>query len=204
MSLETLLADLQRTTAPDALRALRETLVRDFPQSDAAAEACYKIGLDALFRQRNAESAIGWFSAATDCKHPFWSKAARVSLGLCLFHQGKHQKAIFQLRKVGFPETPDCHSVTALSFIELIFAELGNTEEVTRTRKVRHKQLETLIESPGLSHRERGQYLFQHASVLRDLGDARAAKAALAEAKALGVDALGAELYRQVIAAASE
>ncbi len=204
--LESLLNDLANLDAQhdlDGLRRVREQIIVEHPDSEAAVEAAYKVGLDHLFRARNLDAAVEHFETAAKRKHPFWSAAARTSLGLCFFHQGRVQKALFELRKVAYPETPTSHSVTALAFIENIAEQQGGPEEARRVRKDRIKQLEELVEANREpSHpAERGFYLYSLGLALKDQGDDDGAKAALEAAQKLGPDVLGADLFRSVVSA---
>ena len=130
----------------DSLRTIRQEIVDQHPDSEAAVEAEYKLGLDFLFRQRDLDAANAYFESAARRKHPFWSAASRTSLGLCLFHQKRTQKALFELRRVGYADPPTVHSVTAMAFIENILESLGKIEDVKRVRKDRISQLEKLID----------------------------------------------------------
>ena len=99
--LDDLLSDLANFDAQhdlQGLRKTRETIVSEHPDSEAAVEAMYKIGLDHLFRERDLVAAVARFEEASKRKHPFWSAAARTSLGLCYYHQGRGQKALLELR----------------------------------------------------------------------------------------------------------
>ena len=195
------LAECDANNDHEGLRKVREQIVGDHPESDQSVEALYKIGLDNLFRQRKLEDAVEIFGVAAKRKHPYWSAAARTSQGICLYHQGKKQKAIFELRKVGNTEKPSEHSVTALSFIETIFLNEGNNEEVTRVRKERMSQLNILIQEArnGGDKSGLGQNLYSYGLALIDSDDADGAKQAFAEAKEMGPEILGAELFRAVV-----
>ncbi|MEM6734191.1 MAG: tetratricopeptide repeat protein [Myxococcota bacterium] len=206
--LESLLSDLANLDAKhdlDGLRRVREQIIAEHPDSDAAVEASYKVGLDFLFRERDLPSAIIHFDSAAKRRHPFWSAAARTSLGLCYYHQGRVQKALFELRKVAYPESPTSHSVTALAFIENIAESQGGPEEARRIRKDRIKQLEDLVELHRDSGQaaERGFYLYSLGLALKDQGDRDGAKRILEEAQTLGPDVLGADLFRSVVSALS-
>lgn len=202
--LDDLLSDLANFDAQhdlQGLRRTRETIVTEHPDSEAAVEASYKIGLDHLFRERDLVAAVARFEEAAKRKHPFWSSAARTSLGLCYYHQGRGQKALLELRKVAYPETPSSHSVTALGFIETISTDSGQPDEAKRARKDRIKQLELLIDNArsGGQAKERGFYLYTLALALRDQGgDEASVKTLLSEAKDLGPEVLGADLFRAV------
>ena len=188
----------------DGLRRVRERIIADFPESDAATEALYKVGLDMLFRQRKLDEAVEQFAEAAKRKQPFWSAAARTSLGLCYYHQRRTQKALFELRKVGYAKTPNVHSVTALAFIENIFHTEGNYEEAARVRKDRIVQLEQVIQQSRDSKgdaAERGYHLYQLGLALKDHDEPERAKGALEEVKGLGPQVLGADLYRSVVEA---
>ena len=201
--LEALLKQLDEADAAhdaDGMRKVREEIVAQHAASEEAAEAMYKIGLDLLFRERTLDGAVERFKEAAARKHPYWSAAARTSLGICLYHQGNTQKALFELRRVGYSEVPTDHSVTALSFIETIFMNDGNMEEVERVRKERVRQLYTLVEAyRGVDPSELGQHLFALGLALKDQGDDAEATRVLDEARALGPDVLGAELYQLVV-----
>ena len=151
------------------LRRVREQIVAEHPQSEAAVEALYKLGLDLLFRERNLALAMARFEEAAKSKAPFWSDAARTSLGLCLFHQHRSQKALLELRRVAYQEKPSVHTVTALSFVEAIYEAEGNADEVKRARKDRIGQLEQLTKAAGsASPAERGYFLYLLGLASRD------------------------------------
>jgi tetratricopeptide (TPR) repeat protein len=181
------------------MRRVRERLVSEHPQSDAAAEAHYKVGLDAMFRERDLVTALAQFKLAVARKHAFWSAAARTSLALCHYHQNKTQKALFELRKVALVDAPNVHSVTALSFMETIFANAGNLEEVSRNRQERIKQLEKLLAQPGVSPQDQGHFLVQLAEAHELERNFSEAKGFYQRAQALGPDKLGADRYRAVV-----
>lgn len=207
MQLEDLLNDLANLDAQldlDGIKRVREQIVADHPDSDAAVEAQYRLGLDFLFRQHDIMAAVESFATAAKRKHPYWSAAARTSLGLCYYHQKRHQKALFELRRVAYPSHPNVHSVTALAFLENIFLETGRLDEVDKVRKDRISQLEKLIttsrEESGDAG-ERGYHLFQLGLAVRDQGNDKKGIAILEEAKEMGPDLLGADLYRSVVEA---
>ena len=194
------LADLDAQRDLNGLRRIREEIVSQHPDSEAAVEALYKIGLDHLFRERKLEDAVEKFAEAAKHKHPFWSAAARTSLGLCYYHQGRNQKALFELRRVAYPEKPNPHSVTALAFIEQIFQNEGNLDEIKRVRKDRIAQLEKLVSTreDGDSG-QRGYHLYILGLAYKDAGADEDAKAVLEEAREMGPEQLGADLYRSVV-----
>ncbi len=204
-SLESLLNDLANLDAQhdlDGLRRVREEIVIAFPESDEAVEAQYRIGLDFLFRQRDLLAAMEAFGTAAKRKHPYWSAAARTSLALCLYHQKRTQKALFELRKVAYPTTPSVHSITALTFLENIYIEEGIPAEVKKARKDKIGQLDKLVKASrteGGDLAERGYHLFQLGMAHFDDGDEKTARAMLDEAKALGADVLGEDLYRSIL-----
>ncbi len=201
--LEGLLEQLAQQEAQgdtEAMWKTRERIFAEHPDSEEAVEAQYKAGLHCLFHVRDMAQAVEHFQAAAKKKHPYWSLAARTSLGICLFHQGRAQKALFELRRVGFTETPNDHSVTALAFMETIHGVDGQMDELARVRTERIKQLRVLIEAGRVAKDQSfGQHLFSLATALVDDGDLPAAQDCLNEAKELGPDLLGAELYSAVV-----
>jgi tetratricopeptide (TPR) repeat protein len=183
----------------DGLRRVRESIVAEFPDSEDAAEALYKIGLDLLFRSRELDKAVDHFAQAAKRKHVFWSNAARTSLGLCYYHQRKNQKALFELRKVAYQEIPTSHTVTALAFIETIFENEGQLDEVKRVRKERITQLEKLVQEASSQPKQTGFYLYTLGVALRDDGNKARADETLKRAKAIGEATLGTDLYKSIL-----
>lgn len=201
--LESLLNDLANLDAEhdlEGMRRVREQIATEFPESDAAVEANYRLGLDLLFSSRNIAGAVEKFEIAGNAKQPFWSAAARTSLGLCHYHQNRLQKALFELRKVAYSPEPNVHSVTALTFIEGIFEAEGKPDEARRVRKDRIAQLEQLVTKAREQGRpqEHGYHIYCLGLALLDHGEERRARAVLEEAKAMGPGALGVDLHRAV------
>jgi tetratricopeptide (TPR) repeat protein len=195
------LAHHEQLTDHAAMRRVREAIVAEFPNTPEAAEARYKVGLDALFRERDILGACGHLEEAAKSGHPYWGAAARTSLGLCYYHQKRLQKALFELRKVAYVRDANEHSVTALMFLENILHAEHKTDDAARVRKERVGQLEALLggKTPtAMAPAERGQYLYQLALALLDLKERGRAKAALTEALALGAQALGPELWQNL------
>ena len=206
--LEDLLNDLANLDAQQdvaELRRVRELIINEHSDSEAATEALYRLGLDLLFRDRNVAQALHYFEEATKQKRPYWSDAARTSMALCMYHQGRSQKAYFELRKVAYQSKPNQHSVTALGFLETLLHGEGNYNEVKRVRKDRIVQLEKLVESSREANdaAARGYFLWLLGQALQDQGEQERAKSVLQQAKQLGPDALGADLYQSVAAALS-
>lgn len=193
------LGDQEAAADVEGMWKTRQSIVDEYPESEESVEARYKIGLHYLFHLREMDQAVNLFQEAAKQKHPYWSLAARTSLGICLFHQGRGQKALFELRRVGFTDMPNDHSVTALAFMETIHAADAELEELERVRVERIKQLKMLVDTTReMQDQNFGQHLFSLATALADLGDLEGAETRLNEAKALGPDVLGASLYSVV------
>ncbi|MEL6546937.1 MAG: hypothetical protein AAFQ82_20085, partial [Myxococcota bacterium] len=59
--LESLLNDLANLDAQhdlDGLRKVRQQIIDEHPDTEAAVEASYKVGLDHLFRERDLDAAV--------------------------------------------------------------------------------------------------------------------------------------------------
>ena len=198
--LETLLSKLSQLDElrdTDGLREVRQEIVAQHPDSEETAEALYKLGLDALFHRRDTAGAIEKFAEASKRKHPFWSQAARTSLGLCYYQQRRLPKALLELRRVGFREEPTPHSVIALSFLEEILTNQGEGEEATRARRERVVQLRKLVHArENAPASEVAFYLLNLAIALQDSGLNDEAATTLQRAEALGADALDENLLR--------
>lgn len=186
----------------DALREARLAVIAHSPASAEAAEAQYKVGLDVLFRGRNLAESVALFEQAAKSAHSFWSLSARTSLALCYLQQKRGQKALFELRKVAYGKEAGAHAIVALTFMEAIYAQEHKQDEVLKVRKERQAQLLRLLgasaSGPQLTPQERGHYLHQLALTYEAPGERARARAALAEAQALGAEHLGEELWAAV------
>ncbi len=184
----------------DGLRAARKALLQEYPDCDEAAEILYKTGLDLLFFSHDQDGAIEAFKAAVAKKAPIWSGTARISLAICISRQGEASKALFELRKVAFPEVPDANSVTALAFMEYLFEESGNEDELARVRKERISQLKTLAKEadPDFEAPVKAFYLKELALEYVRNKDLDLARKRFNEALELGEEAIGAELFAEI------
>jgi tetratricopeptide (TPR) repeat protein len=184
------------------LRNLRKELVECYPYSALAAESYYRLGLDALFAERNLELAREYFAHAAKLNHqPYWSATARISLALCLYHQHYHQEALFELRKVAFSKQPSLHSLNALHFIEEIYHQLGESTQVQNHRAIRKQQASMLLQAEKKqsgSPEKLGFYLCQLAEILCEEGEIREAHMRAEEALMLGKKALGETAYEKM------
>ena len=121
-------------------------------------------------------------------------------MGICMYHQGKVQKSLFELRKVGYVESPNSHSVTALAFIETIESVEGRSHEVKMVRNERIKQLMKLVqEKRGAEDRELGEFLLSLGKALKCDGHFEEARSFLEQAKGLGEELLGNALLKSVV-----
>lgn len=185
----------------DEARALRQRVVADFPDSAEAAEAAYRLGLDALFFGRDLAAAIALLEDAAKRRHPHWSAAARTSLALCYAQQNRLQKALFELRKVASVKDPGANSVVAAMWMERLLLQDGQAAEAQKARAQRIEQLRTLLAPathPPLELAERGAYLYQLGCALSDHGEKLEGRRVLEEARALGPQVLGPDVARGV------
>lgn len=159
-SLKELQRDLERALEAgdaDQVASVRRTIAGGFSGSPAAAEASYKLGLDALFRAKNPDEAAKHLREAAKAKVPSWSLAARVSLGILLLHQGKPQQALFELRRAAGVKPPSIESAQAAGFIVIALREIGNGKEAERARATQLDMLRGLVnreeeETRALAH----------------------------------------------------
>ena len=202
-SLEDLQNQLETAlTAADvsAVKEVRESITLYYPEEAGSAESWYKLGLQSLFVTRDFDDAVSKFEAASKCKHPYWSAAARTSWGLCLYRLGKSQKAFFELRKVAYPEEPTAHSITSLAFMEALLVQEGRSDEVVRVRKDRIGQLEVMLKK-GLYETPADQchYLYLLGLAYKDAGQLDSAKRVLLQAESMGPDVCGAFQHRELL-----
>lgn len=142
--LTTALARAEEVGDLDRLRVARQALVAAYPEAEVAAEAAFRLGLDALFVGQDLERAAEHFRAATKAKASPAAQAARTSLGLVLLRQGKHQQAVFELRRVGASKPPSLAAAQALSWVALSFRQQKNAKEADRARDEQLKVLDAV------------------------------------------------------------
>ncbi len=145
--LATLLADLTRALSDaEQATAVRRTIVEQYPDTEAGAEAAYKLGLEALFLGRSLEQAESYFRSATKSKSAVWGPPARVSLGIVLARMGKAQQAAFELRKVIGAKPATILGAQAAAMLASVMAEQKQPKEVDKARQQAQDILKQLIE----------------------------------------------------------
>ncbi len=128
----------------DRIREVRRAIAAAHPETEAGADASFRLGLDALFTGQDLEAAAEHFRAATKAKGSASALAARTSLGLVLLRQGKHQQAVFELRRVGSQKPPTLAAAQALSWVVISFRQQKNAKEADRAREEQLKVLEAV------------------------------------------------------------
>ncbi|MEQ8272484.1 MAG: hypothetical protein RMA76_03240 [Deltaproteobacteria bacterium] len=133
-SLQELLRDLDR-----ALKAnqdpipTRLAIAEAFPETPEGARARYELGLTALYLQQLDRAEVH-LRAAAKAKQKTWSHLARTSLGLVLLTQGKHQQAVFELRRAASAQPPNLMVAQAAGLLHGAFVQIGNAKEATKAR----------------------------------------------------------------------
>lgn len=182
-ALKDLLRDLKRAIAEgkeDNVNAVRWAIAEHHPETPEGAEARYKLGLAALFRDQDLDTAAILFRDTAKAKQRKWSHCARTSLGLVLLKQGKEQQAIFELRRAASPRPPNLMVAQAAGLLVLALSELGNTKEAARARQ-------QLIEILGLLLKHEDERVVAMASYMRGMehkfdGEREPAKAMITKA----------------------
>jgi len=150
--MENLQADLNNALDAndlDGADALRQSILTEYPEHEAAAKAGHRLGLSMMMRHKKLDEAIELFRNAAN--HPSGcesSLAARVSLALCYWGQQKDQLAIFELRKL-LPKnaTPNVHTVTALEYLTFFMKEnKAQASTVQALETTRREHLSQLVE----------------------------------------------------------
>jgi tetratricopeptide (TPR) repeat protein len=131
---------------PEKIALAWRAIATGHPDTSDAAEAEYRLGLDALFRVKNMDQAGEHFRTAAKAKGVY-AMAARSSLGLVLLRQGKPQQGIFELRKVAGTAPPTILSASAWGLLVVAFRESNNAREAERARTEHRRALQKLIES---------------------------------------------------------
>ena len=185
-TLQALTGDLDRALALndlDAAASVRRSIAQLFPATPAGAEASYKLGLEALFRQRNLDAAAEHFRAATKAKVQQWGVPARVSLGLVLLRQAKPQQAIFELRRVASMEPPTAQTAQAAGLVVVALLDSGKGAEADRARQQHRRILERLSKQAEGVERAMGRFML--AMEKKFDGDRAGAKEAFEDALTL-------------------
>lgn len=187
-ALKELLSDLARALDANdlaAAAAVRRTIVDNHPDAAEAAEAGFKLGLHLLFKEKDLDAASVALRAAAKAKHPVWSPQARISLGQILMRQGKHQQAVFELRRVAGSTKPTLVSAQAAGLVVIALREAKKGPEAERARAQYLDTLERLTKAdlPGVE-----RALAQHMLALEHKhdGQRRLAKPLLEAALASG------------------
>lgn len=128
----------------ERIAQVRRLIAEGYPDTDSGGEARYKLGLDALFFAGDLDAAIEQFRGATKLKSSPWATAARTTMGITLFRQGKLQQAVFELRKVAGIKPPTIASAQALSLVSGFMRQTGNAAEAERARDEAIKILDQL------------------------------------------------------------
>lgn len=204
--MSTPLKDLERDLARalekndlDAAASVRRTLVQAHGETEAGAEASYKLGLDALFRQRNMDAAAECFRTATKVKSA-WSLMARSALAMVLLRQGKAQQAVFELRRVAGTTPPTLISASAWGLLVLALKESKQLKEVEKARGEHMKALARLADTAAGEDRALASFML--AMEHKYNGEREPAKKYML--RALEGTALPAEERRQAQAALKE
>lgn len=150
--LKDLLRDLTRALEANdhaASAAVRRTIVENHGGQPEAAEAGFKLGLHLLFKERDIDGAVSVLRGAAKAKHPVWSPQARISLGQLLMRQGKHQQAVFELRRVAGSTQATLVSAQAAGLVVIALREAQQGPQAERARAQYLDILERLTDGEG-------------------------------------------------------
>jgi tetratricopeptide (TPR) repeat protein len=146
--LQDLERDLERALKSgnlDQVASVRRTIAEGHPDTAAGGEASYKLGLDTLFRKRNADEAAELFRKAIKSKSQ-WAAAARISLAIVMLRQGKTQQAMFELRKLASANPPTIAAAYAQGLLVVALRESNQGKDAERIHGEHKKMLAKLTE----------------------------------------------------------
>ncbi|MBI5497024.1 MAG: tetratricopeptide repeat protein [Deltaproteobacteria bacterium] len=174
--------------AATARRRLVDALDADpSPEAHAAvAEALYRLGVTTLLAGKDLDGAMELFKRAVEKKQAEWSPLARTSWALTMHAKGKHQQAVFELRKVIPPGAPTPAAATALVLLCQVLRDMkAKPSEIEKADKERITALEQLVAGapPGA---DRAHWQFLLAVAHREGGSRAECKKHLQEVVALG------------------
>lgn len=125
---------------------LRAQIAKDYPGTQEAAEALYRIGLYFLFVEQHFDAAKQTFEQVLTMSDNVWVHAARVSFATLLLREEKPQKALLELRKVT-QSSPSIHTISAFSVMELIYEQQQQAGEIQGIKEQKIKHYQTLIQN---------------------------------------------------------
>lgn len=189
--------DIDKAAAnPDAQDGARQALISalDRDTSDAAvaavAEQLYRLGLTTLLRKKDLNAAMELFKRGAEKKQADWSPLARTSYALTLHAKGKHQQAVFELRKVTTLPTPSPAAATAYVFLCQVLRDMGaKPSEIEKADKERMTAMEALYKNAPAKSEEKAHWGLMLAVAHKEGGSRNEAKRLLQEVVALGKDA---------------
>jgi|GEM_PF-4052683 len=180
---------------------LRAQIARDYPGTQEAAEALYRIGLYFLFIEQRFDAAKQTFEQVLTIADNVWVHAARVSFATLLLREDKPQKALLELRKVT-QSAPSVHTISAFSVMELIYEQHKQAGEIQgiKEQKIKHYQImiqdlkqHQPVQDPALL----AYYLVHCGFEQQALLLYQDAHACFKEVLALGESKVPADLYKQ-------
>jgi hypothetical protein len=149
----------------------------------------YRLGLTTLMHKKDLNAAMDLFKKAADRKNATWSPLARTSFALTLQAKGKHQQAVFELRKVIGKEA-NAASATALVFLSTILRDgRAKPSEIEKADKERLTILTTMVKGAPAKSSEQAHWKYLLALAHRDGGSRSECKKQLEAVVAMGDDA---------------
>lgn len=182
---------------PEALATARQRLIDEYENdpiaADAVTEAMYRQGLYTLMNKKDLAAAMDIFKKAAERKNASWSPIARTSYALTLQAKGKHQQAVFELRKVIGTGSPTPASATALVCLATILRDAkAKPSEIEKADKERITALTQLANQAPPKTSEAAHWRYLLAIAHKEGGSRTECKKQLEQVVAMG-DAAGKE-----------
>jgi len=188
----------------DAVSGARQSLISEYDAdplaNDVVTEAIYRLAVTTLMQKKDLNAAQDLFKRASDRKSAPWSPLARTSYALMLQARGKHQQAVFELRRVIGTGPVNAASGTALVFLSTILRDgRAKPSEIEKADKERIAALTSLVAESEAKSAEQAHWKLLLAMAHKEGGSRSECKKQLEQVVALG-DAAG----KETLAAARE
>lgn len=138
---------VQKKDEKAAAQYRQEILALDL-NSEAAVIAKYRLGFFTLYQEKKADEAMAIFkevaSCGIQCDDYYQSQ---ITYAICLWSTGKHELAIFELRKTLSQVKPQTiHEVLALDYLSIFLRDTNASfEEITKLNIRRINSLNAML-----------------------------------------------------------
>ncbi len=128
----------------------RQEIVQLELDSEAAVIAKYRLGFHTLYQEKKLDEAIAIFKEVAACGiHCDDFFQSQITYAICLWSKGKHELAIFELRKMLSQVKPQTiHEVLGLDYLSIFLRDTNAPQqEITKLNGQRINSLNALLQN---------------------------------------------------------